>query len=1207
MGTVPGWKKRRSCWWGAAVALVVLGAPVAPASAQSAPPAITVSNDGERPNVLVDQVGTAHVVWNQDTGTGNADILHYCRIPRGARACTSEQTFVPPETPASGNKDDNGPRIVQTSADQIVVLTHRYPSVVVSEEATGRPNQRCYEENPDKPDACFGSSDNSTWAYVTNDGGQTFQPPRLLGRGRTSGPPIALTAGFDAPRIAFVSDTETGGTFFQALRPDGYSRAEANLGDEGRDRAYSGSVAAFNGALPVAAFNDLTPNIFVRAYRGGGGINDVTSWRPAVNAGPGSDPRLAAGPQGMYLMYKARTATASRYVMKRVLDGSGRVSATSAPVSEIGDVVGRDLFADGGGGLHAAWVLRAGSANTLRYRTGRTPTTLGPTLTLAAGGAGTINGADLGAADDGGGFAVWSSVFDGRGTVRIVPFGPQTPLVDVRVTGIEVTQAVQSFDLPKRDPARPAAPVPYRGALLSACCGSGGSVARTIVRVFANSRGPLPAGTPPPTVRLRAFRGSTELGTGQGNGLSPVLPEFAPSGLASGGPADVPLNVRQDAKGAYTFTLPYAWTRPGTPTLVAEINPEALKPSIGECVRCRDDNRFTLSGVPFRVTTTVPILPLELKVNGKRPANFPDPASLFAGLLATSPLHVDVQPYQAFLDASSIANDKDLDATERRVEALELVEDWADDNNDSSARFPIGVVADGTGIGGVTNGDGELYSDEQPLSVIRDIRPLRTAAHEVAHGLGFRHAGQNCDGTRPGDKQEGEPWPPDDMGRLDGIGLDQRDGTPYRPVASGARDQPATIFDLMSYCGDGSDASAWITQRNWDRMVTFRAPPQPAAARAVAVPRQGGAATLRVVAFVTTGRARISRVEPDTRPATAAAPGAAYTLVARDATGRELARSGVDAEEAEEEPVTRLSGRVPAAGVASVSIEQAGAALPGAVRTRSANAPRVALTAPKGGRPLGSTPTVTVRWAATDTDRDRLPAVVEYSPDGGRTWQTVASGVTTGNVTLPRRLFETSGNARVRVRVNDGFNETTAVSGRLRSLGAAPEVTVRSPRAGASFLGGAAVPRDGAAWDDAGRPLTGARLRWFDGRRLIGTGAQLTATGLAPGRRMVTLEARDARGRRARRTVTIRIGAVKPLFSVLDVPAKVGRRARTVFIRAACTVPATLSVGGRRVLCTQRPQRLAVPVRPGLRPLTLRLTLTSAGKRTLAVRTVARG
>jgi hypothetical protein len=1172
----------------AAAAVVLLGVAAAPASALTGlprlPKPITVSSNGEKPNVLVDQIGTAHVVWNESKPLGAPDVMHYCRIPRGARACTGEQTFVPPEPDPGYNKDNPGPRIVQTSPDEIVLLTHRYPPVVVSNDPEGTPNPHCYEQNPQNLERCFGSSNNSTWAYVSDDGGDSFAPPKLLGTGRLSGPPIALTAGFDAPRIAMVSDTETGGTFFQAVRPDGYSHAMANLGDEGRDRAYSGSVAAFNDALPVVAFSDLTPTVYVRAYRGGP-TNDSTSWRTAVTVGPGEDPRLAGGPRGMYLLYKTRAQTGARYILKRVLDPTGQVSAQSTPVSEIGDVVGRDLFEDGGGGLHTAWVLRSGTGNALQYRFWPSAGALGAARTLAKGD---INGVDLSAADDGGGLAVWSTA-TGNGVVQAVPFGPTTPLVDVRVTGIEVTQAVQSFVLPARDPKNPSAPVPYSGALLEA---SG----QTIVRVYANSRGPLPAGTAPPIVTLRGFHNGRELGGGPST--VGMLPDFLPAGLATGALAEVPLSARVDPKGAYVFTVPWQWAQ-GSVTFAAEINPPGLMPAIGECARCHADNVFTLSGVPFRNTTRIRILPIALRVNGRLPKDYPNPVPVFDGLVATSPLHIDVQPYQAVYDATDIENDPGLNRSEKSADALDLVEDWSEDNNDElSSVYPVGIFPGGIKIGGLTNGEGELYGEDQPQSVVGDTRPLTEAAHEVGHGIGREHAGQNCDQTRVGDDQQGEFWPPDNMGLLDGIGLDRRVPPPYMMVAPGVGTLPASITDLMSYCNKANEAAAWTTLRNWNRAVEFRAPAQTAvrSARAAAVPTRA-TPTLSVVGYLSSGRARVTSVGPDREAPTPLAPGAGLVLVARDAAGHETARAGVEVDHNADSPqVTRLSGFVIANGAASVGFEQAGAAAPLAARTRSAHAPRVTVVGPRGSATIGRTATVNVRWTAVDLDHDRLSATVDYSSDGGRKWKAIAFGESRGSVSLPRRFFTASGNARVRVRVSDGFNETGALSGRLRSLGAPPEVRVLSPRPRSSFAAGAAVELAGSAYDDAGERLTGARLRWVSGGRTLGKGELVTANGLAPGKRTITLVARDSRGRSGRRSIVVRIGGALPLFTVLRAPKRVSRRATSVTLRVASTFPATLSVGGRRFSVDTRARGVGVPVKPGRTTLNLTLKLTAGGR-----------
>jgi hypothetical protein len=55
-----------------------------PPVAARVPTPLTIGS-GENPSILVDAAGTAHIVWNQPV-LGQADQLHYCRLPRRATA-----------------------------------------------------------------------------------------------------------------------------------------------------------------------------------------------------------------------------------------------------------------------------------------------------------------------------------------------------------------------------------------------------------------------------------------------------------------------------------------------------------------------------------------------------------------------------------------------------------------------------------------------------------------------------------------------------------------------------------------------------------------------------------------------------------------------------------------------------------------------------------------------------------------------------------------------------------------------------------------------------------------------------------------------------------------------------------------------------------------------------------------------------------------
>ncbi len=265
------------------------------------PAATVLSANGWKPDVHVDAAGTAHIVWVDDVdaaGQGLAnDLLHYCRLPRGATACNNptQTPFDPAQTPS---EDFAGPRILQIG-DGLVVLTYRYPVVV------------------DHPDGA--TSDRTLYAYTSVDGGTTWSAPTIVGTQEPSGG--ALVFGGLAPKIAVISDTQTGGTRVQTIVPGQYTRASALLGPG--NEAYSGSLA-LDGEQPVAAFRDLSGYAVVRRLTPGGDPQNPDAWsRQTI---PGLDEvTLASGPAGTFLF--GRAPTGGPWTVRRVTDG-----VPSAPV-----------------------------------------------------------------------------------------------------------------------------------------------------------------------------------------------------------------------------------------------------------------------------------------------------------------------------------------------------------------------------------------------------------------------------------------------------------------------------------------------------------------------------------------------------------------------------------------------------------------------------------------------------------------------------------------------------------------------------------------------------------------------------------------------------------------------------------------------------------------------------------------------------------
>jgi hypothetical protein len=128
--------------------------------------------------------------------------------------------------------------------------------------------------------------------------------------------------------------------------------------------------------------------------------------------------------------------------------------------------------------------------------------------------------------------------------------------------------------------------------------------------------------------------------------------------------------------------------------------------------------------------------------------------------------------------------------------------------------------------------------------------------------------------------------------------------------------------------------------------------------------------------------------------------------------------------------------------------------------------------------------------------------------------------------------------------------------------------------------------------------LTGRRLRWMLGSRLLGTGAQITVSGLPAGRQRIVLRAVDSAGRVGRASLLVELKATRPLFLTLRSPGKIARRARSLRLAVTSSIPATLVVriAGLRpqAFAVNRKTRIVTVRLPqGMKPLVLQLALSA--------------
>jgi hypothetical protein len=551
---------------------------------------------------------------------------------------------------------------------------------------------------------------------------------------------------------------------------------------------------------------------------------------------------------------------------------------------------GQDLQEDSGGGLHGVVIERDGDSDHLNLLTSADGKTWSKT-TLASTATNGINRPTVSAASDGGGLAVYASEQGDNGTLTAVPFGTTaaTSQIDVRVNAMEVTQGVQTFELPARNPANPLAnDVNYHGVPVPNT-GKTPVIVKmvddnhpTVVRVYANTRSPIP-GSLVPAMTLEAFRDGKELYPG------PIQPDVSydsglkathqePTQLPVGSVGQVPPGAQASPNAAYTFTIPYQWTS-GDTTFQAEINPAGYTPTVAQCARCRQYNILRLGPIHFTKIDEVAVQPVPLDSTNKDGSPMyplggldPDPPytaqangeastapvynlakgigldptkvsrpTPFAGMGAVTPFTFHVNPYFYIANASGTLTSSDSYAT-MNSRLADIVTHWADDRFNCNCWYVPGLVPSASQYTGGNTPDAifrrlyvKILVSGPPVGVWSDDRPVTASAHEFGHSIGRVHAGVNCGSAAGG--QVGEGWAPDNNGDFWGVGLDTTAPSPYRILSWDERNAPtdssvslpasppSAFFDLMSYCNPLSNpnslgnADHWVSVTNWNRAV----------------------------------------------------------------------------------------------------------------------------------------------------------------------------------------------------------------------------------------------------------------------------------------------------------------------------------------------------------------------------------------------------
>ena len=351
--------------------------------------------NAEKPDIAVDDAGTSHVVWNvQSEGFGD-NTLVYCRVPRGARACASTQTWVLP--------GEISRQWVNITGDGQVLLTV----------------ERC----------CFAGM--RLYMLSSGDGGDGFSAPLAVAETFWGwGEEVEPGPGDFSLSAAGGGGGCNDGVNYSAIPLSGVTTTWAAITASCFEGEQYASIGFPDPLTPLVAYRGWeAERVFFRRWSGSGDYNDAASWGPVtqVPGGGGDEPKLASGVRGVYLMFRAPKYPHPYHV--RRYDGANFPSSSDRVVSDPkgGAPIFRDFFEDGDGSLHSVFLQR--DEKEVRGLRQAVSTDGGKNwqLTAVARGKATedLYNPRVGAAPDGGGAVVGDHNSDGP--IWFAPFGPVAP------------------------------------------------------------------------------------------------------------------------------------------------------------------------------------------------------------------------------------------------------------------------------------------------------------------------------------------------------------------------------------------------------------------------------------------------------------------------------------------------------------------------------------------------------------------------------------------------------------------------------------------------------------------------------------------------------------------------------------------------------------------------------------------------------------
>lgn len=721
-------------------------------------------------------------------------------------------------------------------------------------------------------------------------------------------------------------------------------------------------------------------------------------------------------------------------------------------------------------------------------------------------------------------FLFWQ---ENEGVQRLANDATALPQINLRVTGMEVTQGIQNLS---------------NSVLLV-------KNRRTFVRAYVKSDGAAVSGV---TARL----------------VAPALE----ASVAPVNPVGTQITVRanpdrNDINQSFLFELPWNWTQQNNLNLRVELNPYKvpLEPNYG-------DNNGTVA-VSFKPSPSLSVefFRLNYTINNTtyRPRIFDDVLKTYSWIMRAYPIGGSVgQNFKPRLwdvdggtrlgnwvnrtssDCASAYSDPDL----RNLCASYYTNGWLfyyrvatqfgllnvglKTNafyygmiSDASNNFPRGQAIYSKTSVGPSGTPGQFFNLGSGWDTDGSYADWY-AAHEIGHSLGRAHpnAGsdnpatpnttENCGHSRsdPGYPYGNTTSSRAPIGPADGSMEGFDGGDPTFGIAKAVL--PSAIWnDVMSYCNN-----QWLSDYTYTGMYNnMIANPSLVA---VSAQSMGTAGDFLVLSGVinpeanTAGFAFVRRLDNviNVPPLT---PGA-YSLRLVDGQNAPLADYPFTPEEVEHGTGLGFNQVVNfVAGTRAIQIVQTSNGQVLGSATVSANPPTISNVALQSATsPV--TGTVTLSWTASDPDGDALSFDVAYSRDNGVTFQPVTLNLTESSVQLDTAQLGGSGTAILRVTATDGVNSAAANSAPFVMANKPPQPYILTPGNNTHVHYGQLVNFSGMAFDAQDGTVADAGFVWKNAQGVtLGTGPLISLDTLPVGANVITLVATNSAGVAATATVTV--------------------------------------------------------------------------------------